>query len=109
MTTRIMPLTTETREKVLERDAGRCVRCGRGNLLNIHHRRLRSHPWPGLHQPSNLIVLCGSGTTGCHGYVHAHVKEAYDKGWLVHGYVDEPENVPVYYEYLNTSRRLGGV
>lgn len=81
----------------MERDGGRCVRCGTAHHwagLDIHHRRPRSHPFDGLHEPSNLIVLCGSGTTGCHGWVHAHPQEAYDHGWLVHSY-QQPEDMRV--------------
>ena len=77
-----------------------CVRCG-GSWhwagMSIHHRRPRSHRFPGLNQPSNLIVLCGSGTVGCHAWVHQHPLEAYANGWLVHGTKDEtdPLKVPV--------------
>lgn len=79
----------DTRRLVAERDRYECVRCGQPldahwNGHSIHHRIPRSHPFPGLHQPSNLICLCGSGTTGCHGWVHAHPRNAYQYGWLVH-------------------------
>ena len=61
-----------------------------------HHRHLRSHPFPGLHLPSNLILLCGSGSNeGCHLWVHTHQREAMDNGWLVSGFNDHPEQVPV--------------
>ena len=71
-----------TRRLVQRRDAWKCARCGRDAGTHwsgdsIHHRRPRSHPWPGLHQPANLLLLCGSGTTGCHGWVHAHPARAY--------------------------------
>ena len=89
-----------TRETVARRDAYTCVRCGNPadaawDGHSIHHRRLRSHPWPGLHEPANLITLCGSGTTGCHGHVHAHPKEARENGWIVSAHQDRPETVPV--------------
>ncbi len=39
-----------------------------------------------MHDPSNLVLLCGSGTTGCHGWVHAHPSEAHEQGlYLVAG------------------------
>lgn len=90
-----------TRETVLYRDDYRCVRCGisiLNHIYSIHHRRMRSHPFAELHQPANLLTLCGSGTTGCHGWVHDHPKEAMENGWLVSGYT-QPESVPVIYAW----------
>lgn len=37
---------------------------------------------------------CGSGTTGCHGYVEAHPAEAFKRGLRVHRN-DDPANEPV--------------
>lgn len=89
--------TGVTRNACAFRDKWRCVRCGKelyGIQASLHHRRLRSHPFPGLHKTGNLIWLCGSGTTGCHGWVHAHPEESYENGWMVHGW-DNPTLVPV--------------
>lgn len=41
------------------------------------------------------MLLCGSGTTGCHGWVHGHPAEAYRLGLLVHSW-HEPAAVPVW-------------
>ena len=90
--------TPETRRLVLERDRYRCVRCGRSLMAvrySIHHRRLRSHPFAGLHEACNLISLCGSGTQLCHGWVHVHPREAMENGWIVSGFNPHPEQVPV--------------
>jgi len=38
---------------------------------------------PDTDQPQNLIVLCGSATTGCHGQVESHRAEAIESGWLL--------------------------
>lgn len=89
-----------TRELVEARDLYRCVRCGgvwHWAGFSIHHRRMRSHRFPGLNSPANLILLCGDGTAmgSCHAYVHAHPAEAYENGWLVHAWEDHPELVPV--------------
>lgn len=43
---------------------------------------------------ANGIVLCGSGTTGCHGHVESHRDEARDHGWIVKQH-EEPCDVPV--------------
>lgn len=69
-------------EIVDARADGRCERCGRAALVaNHHHRLLRSRG--GRDLPSNLVRLCGSGTTGCHGWVHANVAAATDAGYIV--------------------------
>lgn len=79
-----------------ERDQYCCLLCGKpldGSWPggSRHHRRPRSHPFPGLHSPSNLILLCGSGDTGCHGEVHAQPAWAYSQGLLLHSYQDPLE------------------
>ena len=38
---------------------------------------------PALNKASNILLLCGSGTTGCHGWVESNREEAYDAGLLV--------------------------
>lgn len=93
--------TRETHRLTARRDHYRCLRCG--NELDhiwsghsLHHRHMRSHPFPGLHLPANLIHLCGSGTTGCHGWVHNHPKTAMEYGWIVSMGEDHPENIPVW-------------
>lgn len=66
-----------------DRDGQRCVRCGVSLALvsgSRHHRQPRA---VGGHLPSNLILLCGSGTTGCHGWVHAHPEDSRAEGYIV--------------------------
>lgn len=46
------------------------------------------------HSPANVIELCGSGTTGCHGWVHQHVAEAERLGLIV-PLGRDPRKVPV--------------
>uniref|UniRef100_A0AAU7J8L8 HNH endonuclease n=2 Tax=unclassified bacterial viruses TaxID=12333 RepID=A0AAU7J8L8_9VIRU len=86
--------TPQTRRLILLRDVGRCVWCGRpwGDLLNLHHRLLRSHGTD--NSPSNLIAACGSGTTGCHGAMHANPATARARGHIVPSW-DSPALVPV--------------
>ncbi len=83
-----------------------CERCGRPlqrgfGGYSIHHRRRRQPPFPGVHEPANLLLLCGSGTTGCHGWVHAHPLESRTEGFIVPTWED-----PVDTGVL-TSRALG--
>lgn len=69
-----------------------CERCGREvDGGSRHHRKLRRF---GDHSVANLVLLCGSGTTGCHGHVHANPKQSYLDGWLVHSW-HEPAAVPI--------------
>lgn len=86
----------ETVMAVLARDHFRCVRCGapaqgeRGVAWSLQHRKKRS---AGVdNRPCNLIVLRGSGTTFCHGWVEAHpTLAASEGGWSVSRYVDPAE------------------
>jgi hypothetical protein len=77
---------------VLERANYSCEVCGiglgdqRGTDYSIHHRLARKMGgtrWPGINLPSNLLVVDGSGTTGCHGVLESHRAGAVAGGWLV--------------------------
>ena len=48
----------------------------------------------GLGAVANIVELCGSGTTGCHGWVHQHVEEAERLGLIVPLGID-PLSTPV--------------
>lgn len=37
----------------------------------------------GGHSPAQLVLLCGSGTTGCHGWAHANVAAAKAVGLII--------------------------
>jgi len=87
---------------VLVRDSYRCVRCGcpiqgeRGLAWSLQHRRPRGMGGTkrsDANSPANLIALCGSGTTDCHGHVESYRAEAYTNGWLVSIHAD-PAKVP---------------
>lgn len=95
-------LSRDVRMEVDGRDNSACVRCGAGRSmfgLNVHHRTPRGMGGskdPLLSLPCNLITLCGSGTTGCHGWVESHRDAAARFGYLVPRGVD-PATVPVMY------------
>lgn len=81
-------------------DQGCCVRCGtilwpagRGFGWSVHHRVLKSH---GVNNsPTNLILLCGSGSSGCHGMVHSRPRTyRAEGGWILRS-TDNPAQVAV--------------
>lgn len=87
-------------QQVRARDGHACVICLSPDPLTTQHRVSRgmggSLPdWVNL--PANLITLCGSGTTGCHGWVEAHPTFAQEAGWSVRRTVLFPADVPVLY------------
>lgn len=94
-------VSAKTREAVLDRDGFRCVSCG-GHLTgpygySLHHRcpkGMGGTKRPESNSPANLLTLCGSGVTGCHGFVESNRELAYDWGYLVHR-IDNPADVPV--------------
>lgn len=89
----------ETRFTVLARGHYRCERCKQDFLksgVSIHHRRPRmmgGSKNQELHKSANLIALCGSGTTGCHGWVESHRLEARTFGYLIQK-VESAEKIP---------------
>lgn len=85
------------REEVRARFWGRCARCGSYGAGNIHHRQPRGMGGtrnPATNSPPNLLWLCGSGTTGCHGWVESYRAAAAEAGWLVK-HPRDPAEVPV--------------
>lgn len=113
MTRRNTGPTPEVRELVMERDGYRCVKCGLpvsgepGRDYSLQHRVPRGMGGsrdPRLNLPSNLILLHGSGVTGCHGNVESNRTAALAYGYLVPRHAD-PADVPV----LVTTRPGNGV
>lgn len=63
---------------------GRCAGCGRTSPLTCQHRRARGKGGTSLRavgDAANGLPLCGSGTTGCHGWAEAHPTYAALLGW----------------------------
>lgn len=90
MPTHNTTISRRLRTSILERDNYQCQRCGisiMNQRYSVHHRKLRSHASPDeVNLADNLITLCGSGTTGCHGWVHAHPAEAREQGYIISAY-----------------------
>lgn len=87
-----------TKRRVWGRARGRCERCGCevGWLAySFHHRRLRGQGGdrrPDTHSVQNLLLLCGSGTTGCHGWVHHDTTGlCREQGYIVSRWADPLE------------------
>ena len=86
----------ESKRIALQRQGWHCLRCG----TNIHdpslwpgrsghHRQLRRRADPAVRDlPCNIVELCGSGTTGCHGWAHAHPAEAERFGYIIPSWRD---------------------
>lgn len=71
------------RAEVMGRHDGRCVGCGRP-ATNVQHRIARGMGGTSrgrLGHPANGLPMCGSGTTGCHGWAEAHPVHALALGW----------------------------
>lgn len=59
----------------------------RGLDWSVHHRIPRGMGGSrrgGLNLPPAVLVVCGSGTTGCHQVIESHRSAAYRAGWLLH-------------------------
>ena len=73
------------KERVRQRSRGLCEARVPGICLgratNYHHRLPEGQG--GVWAPVNLMHVCGSGTTGCHGWIEHNRGEARRLGWLV--------------------------
>lgn len=109
--------TPAQRAMVAERAGYRCELCGRP-LHNgtewflthsFHHRQARgmgSSRRPETNAAYNLLLVCGSGVSRCHGFIEGHRTAAEAEGWLVrHG--QDPAVVPVTVHAGATGRHVG--
>ncbi len=86
---RATPEERNARKVVAARSEGRCEVCGQTRAGNTHHRRKAGRVWT----PSNLLHVCGSGTTGCHGHIEGNPAASIEQGWWVPSHRD-PATVP---------------
>lgn len=77
---------------VFDRDRGCCAWCveeirgRRGEDFSLHHRRpagMGGDRRPETHGAGNLVLLHGSGCTGCHGLVESQRDLASERGFLI--------------------------
>lgn len=87
-------IPAKIRTALRDRSHELCEKCGKSYANNAHHRINKSQG--GRNVLSNLLMLCGSGVTGCHGWVTEHPKESYENGWSVRSGGD-PVVEPVVY------------
>lgn len=84
------------------RSAGWCELCNQEGATNWSHRLSRAQG--GLWAPSNGLHLCGSGTTGCHGWLTHEPVLAAAGGWQLLRDPRPPSEVPVWLD-----SRMAGV
>lgn len=77
------------RNIVKKRDRGVCVKCRRVDpVWGVNHDHRLNRSQGGDWSPANGQLLCGSGTTGCHGWVTTNPEVACAEGWAVPGWAD---------------------
>lgn len=98
-----MSVDSAVRSAVLSRSGGRCEWCGaelcgeQGWAWSLSHRRPKGMGGSrrlDTDGAANLLVLCGSGTTGCHGWVESQRTQALVAGLLLHS-TEDPAAEPL--------------
>lgn len=86
----------QVRSIVQERAEGCCERCGQWGGLTLHHRRKKSQSKGGGWSIPNCVMVHGSGTTGCHGWIESNPDAAEIEGFHCRPWQD-PAAIPVLY------------
>ncbi|ALY08874.1 HNH endonuclease [Arthrobacter phage Galaxy] len=81
----------EARRQVIARDLSKCQWCGRhvrteSGWYSLQHRRARGMGGSRARETDragNLVLVCGTGTTECHGWIEAHPAEAAARGFRI--------------------------
>lgn len=94
-------ISARVRALVWERDAHTCAWCGVPvtGAHSLQHRRARGMGGtrrPEANTPANLVLVHGTATTGCHGYVEAHPHQAAARGFRL-SQTAEPSLEPIQY------------
>lgn len=77
---RTKPMSAVTKQQVRDRSGGVCevrVPGCHGKAVQMHHKKRRSQG--GAHSPDNLLHVCGR----CHTWIHQHVADAKQHGWIL--------------------------
>ena len=80
-----MTIPVKVRKQLHDRAQDSCEMCGKYGANNAHHRQARSQG--GDDVLSNLLLLCGSGIHGCHGFITTNehgVRLGKPLGWILH-------------------------
>lgn len=99
------------RHAFFKRERERCFRCrrplrfeDRGRGWSAHHRMPRGAGGVGrkdgelarmISDVTNCLILCGSGTTGCHGWVESRRAIAEDYGYIVRRGINPPAGIRI--------------
>ncbi|UXE05210.1 HNH endonuclease [Arthrobacter phage Jamun] len=81
----------EVRRQVIARDLSKCQWCGRhvrteSGWYSLQHRRARGMGGSRRRetdQAANLVLVCGTGTTECHGWIEAQPAQAIARGFRI--------------------------
>jgi hypothetical protein len=76
---------------VIARDLSKCQWCGRHvrtetGWYSLQHRRARGMGGTRrseTDQPANLLLVCGTGTTECHGWIESQPAQAIARGFRI--------------------------
>jgi hypothetical protein len=86
-----MTVTAKVRREVIARDKQTCQWCGRwvdveSGWYSLQHRRARGMGGTkriDTDLACNLVLVCGTGTTECHGEIESHRERAVERGFNV--------------------------
>lgn len=101
--------TPAVARRIWDRDKGCCFLCGRtllwherGYAWSIHHRRPRGAGGTRrVMTAANGLILCGHGTSGCHGWVERFRETATAMGLLISVNATSPEFDPSRVRVMN--------
>ena len=88
------------RRLILEREGMRCAACrdsvtsGWFSIQHRHARGMGGTADPAANLPANLVLLCGSAVTGCHGLAESRDPDMHARGFWLYSWED-PAAVPV--------------